>query len=142
MSFVAVRFGGFLHFDWRDDSLATGLLGLGCALMWYAILQAVSAWTAERRGSGLFLGITIGVLASAQGLTHATFLGPIFVDVFKAILFVDPLAYFSSVTVNHHGGATIDSYFDMPIALRATIVWVLAAVAIVLATIEWKRVEI
>jgi hypothetical protein len=142
MSIVAVTIGHDLHFDWGDQWLATALLALGCALMWYAVLQAVSAWTAERRGSGYIFGIAIAVLASAQGLAHATFLGPVFVDIFKAILFIDPLAYFSSVTVDQHGGATIDSYFAMPIGERALIVWVLAAVAIVLASIEWKRVEI
>jgi hypothetical protein len=130
------------HFALDADTLPGGLLGLGCAVMWYAVLQAATAWTPERRGSGLFLGLSIGLLVMAQPLSHATFFGPAFVDVFKAVLFIDPLAYLSTVHANDSGDASFGAYFTAPVGVRALIVWALAAVAIVLASFEWKRVQI
>ncbi len=146
MSFAAISIVGAIlqqniEFRWTGDTLAAGLLGLGCAFAWYAILQAVSAWTPERRGSGVFLGVGIGVLVSAEGLSNLTFLGPIFVDVFKAILLIDPIAYFAS-GVSNAGDATLAAFIPNSVAVRAAVVWGLAAVAIVLASVEWKRVEI
>ena len=146
LTFVTISFAGaILHesiaLRWSDDTLAAGLLGLGCAFAWYAILQAVSAWTPERRGSGVFLGVGIAVLVSAEGLSNLTFLGPIFVDVFKAILLIDPIAYFAS-GVSNAGDATLASYVPNSVAVRAAVVWGLAAIAIVLASVQWKRVEI
>jgi hypothetical protein len=136
---AAAVVGAPLHFQRESDTLASGLLGLGCALMWYALLQAVTAWTPEKRGSGLFLGLGVAVLVLAQPLSHATFFGPAFCDVFKAILYIDPLAYFSSVGFKDSGDP---SNFSAPVGVRALIVWALAAVAIVLASFEWKRVQI
>lgn len=140
-SVAAAVVGVPLHLQWDSDTVAAGLLGLGSAIMWYAVLQAVTAWTPEKRGSGLFLGLGIAMLVFAQPLSNATIFGPAFCDVFKALLFVDPLAYFSSVN-ERPGEPTIGGYFDAPIGVRALIVWVLAAVAIALASFEWKRVQI
>jgi hypothetical protein len=131
-----------VHFKWESDTLATALLGLGCAVMWYAILQAVTAWTPERRGSGLFLGIGVALLVLAQPLSHFTYFGPLFCDAFKALLFIDPFAYFSQVKFEDSGDATIGAYFSAAIGVRALIVWALAALAIGLASLEWKRVQI
>jgi hypothetical protein len=131
-----------LHLRWDADTLATALLGLGCAVMWYAILQAVTAWTPERRGSGLFLGLGVTVLVLAQPLSHVTYFGPVFSGAFKALLFIDPLAYFSQVKFEDSGDATIGSYFSAAIGVRALIVWAIAAIAIAVASFEWKRVEI
>ena len=129
------------RFDWSADALGMEVLGLGCAVMWYGVLQAVSAWTAERRGSGIYVGVTIAILCVANPLSHATFLGPI-AQLFGAILYIDPLAYFSSVTIDAARNLSTPSVFVAPLAVRAAIVWTLAAASIVLATFEWKRVEI
>jgi hypothetical protein len=142
VSFAAAVIRAPLHYVWQGDTLATGLLGLGCAVMWYALLQAFTAWTAERRGSGLFFGIGIAILVLAQPLSHATLLGPLFCDVFKAVLFIDPFAYFSQVRFEDSGDATIGAYFSAAIGIRAAIVWALAGVAIGLASFELKRVQI
>jgi hypothetical protein len=135
----SISLWGHVRYVWSSDTLGVAVLGLGAAVMWYALLQALSAWT-SRRG-GIFVGMGAATLGFAIPLSKATILGPV-TYLFKAILLIDPLAYFTSVTMKDNGDVSIGAQFAETLVLRAVIVWLLAAAALAIATISWKRVEV
>ena len=127
------------HLVWSGETLTVLILGIGAGVMWYAMLQLFSSWSARRAGG--FIGGGAALLGIAPALAQATFLGPLQL-VFKAILYVDPLAYFSSVGV-HDSGVSIDAQiFLASVGIRAVLVWVIAAAALAIASVTWNRVEI
>jgi len=73
-------------------------------------------------------------------LSQATILGPI-AALFGLLLYVDPLAYFTAVTV-HDQDVAIRGVLNYAIGARAVMVWMLGAGALGLATLLWKRVEV
>ena len=124
---------------WNADTFGVFLLGLGTATMWYGMLQLFSSWAVRRAGA--FVGVGTAVFALSPALAKATFLGPLHY-LFEYILFIDPLAYFTSVTVGDAGAVSFNSIVSLDSSIRLLLVWILAAVALAIATFNWKRVQI
>ena len=126
-------------FIWSADTIGTAVLGIGAAFAWYGVLQAFSAWTTRR--AGIFVGIGAALLGLAIPFSRISLLGPV-QYFFKAVLFIDPIAYFTSVTMTSGGDVSVGGQFATSLAVRATAVWILAPVSLTIATLCWKRVEI
>lgn len=135
---VAGSLGSHAHYIFSSETFALVFLGLGAAFMWYAILQAVSSWTSGRGGG--FVGLAAGLMGFALPGSHWTFLGPI-VYVFRAILYIDPLAYFSSVTTSG-SAVTVGSFSPGSMLERGLSAWILGAVFLGIAAFFWNRVEV
>lgn len=115
-----------------------GGLGLGVALMWYGILQAV---TATYRGKGAtIVALSWGVFGVLVGISSLTMLGPIVLGIVHVLNLVNPIAYFSGI-LNRGDMYEIDSALGIPLEVRACIAWVIAFTGMALATSTWKRVE-
>ena len=117
-----------------------GALGLGIAFMWYGIMQAI---TAPSRGKGgVLVAWSWAAFAILTGLPAATFLGPAFVAIARAVNLFNPIAYFSTLTETSDHNAEAMSVIGLPIEPRVALAWCIALIACGLAIRLWKRVEI
>lgn len=111
------------------------LLGLGVALMWCALTLAL---TARLRRGGWVGGVMWPVSFLCIGLAQIG--GPVGA-IGRAINLINPLAYFSGSRVSDSGALSLDSVFGFPVEERALIVWLLAALFCLAATLLWSRRE-
>lgn len=114
---------------------------LGVAFMWYAVVQAVSAGLNGRGGAAIglswpvFGGLLWLAVADVPGL-HAVGL---------ALNVINPLAWLSSTTRVQHGvvsSATSSLFPFLPHAVVVVAPWLLAGLALYLATVLWSRREV
>ncbi len=126
------------------DSHALGILFLvlGFSLLWYGVLQAVTA--GYRGRGGKFVGFSWIVFLVLVQLASVNVLGPIFHGIVMLLNIVNPFAYVTGITSHSNlGGDTIvNSVFPLSIEARAAITWCLAAAGCAVAIAAWKRVEV
>jgi hypothetical protein len=117
-------------------------LGLGMSFMWYGIVQAITAGL--RGGGGWIAGGSWAVFGLLLLLPGVTFFGPVFHYAVVALNLVNPIAYFSSLTVNGHDAAAHGSSLlsDLGVGSRAAITWLIGLVACAIAVASWKRIEV
>ncbi|MBC5824721.1 MAG: hypothetical protein GIW99_02580 [Candidatus Eremiobacteraeota bacterium] len=132
---------GLATFISADGALAATLLGFGVALSWYAVSQAASASLRSkgRAVSGFAWPVAFALIALSfaplQTMLH---------EVVLALNFLNPLAYLSTVavTTNDHGTSAASGGV-LPLTLSARIigVYLLAAVGLIAALAQWRRLE-
>ncbi len=137
---IALPTGALRHLL-HDPNLGELLVrSLGVTFMWYAVVQAASAGLNGRGGAAIGLSWPVfgGLLwlgtADVPGL-HALGL---------ALNVVNPLAWLSSTTRAQHGvvSSSIGSLYPfLPHAVVVVAPWLLAGLALYLATVLWSRRE-
>lgn len=113
-------------------------LGLGVAMMWYGVLQAVTASYPGKGGT--IVGLSWAVFVVLAGLDFVSALGPIVLGVVHVLNLVNPIAYFAG-SVSHIRTYDADWVLGLPLEARACIVWTIAMLSLALAANSWKRVE-
>jgi len=110
-------------------------LGLGVAVMWYALIQVLtcSLGPGARSISGFlwpaaFVGLGLSKVPGALGVIARAF------DV------VNPLAYMNG-TLGNAGGVHQTSLWPLPVETRALVVWLFAALFCAIAITLWPRKE-
>ena len=109
------------------------VLGLGGALMWYAMISVVSARLPGR--GPLIAGLSWGVFPLLVGLVHAHF--PIWLhDVVYALNYLNPVAWLGGTTPQGNS-----SFLPYSAWTRATCEWSIALLALVASVRLWSTRE-
>jgi hypothetical protein len=130
----------FVNVDGPSFSLA--VVGLGVAVMWYGLLQGLTAGNHVR--GGLFVGLSWAAAFTLPVLALATRHVPALHAVVMVLNVLNPLAYFTSYHP-HLRTATpyeLGSLIPVNIWARAAITWSFGIVGCALAIIGWKRLEV
>jgi hypothetical protein len=122
------------HVDFGGDDPVWAFKSFGAVVMFYALLQAVSAWVPGR--GGLVLGLSwplIIVLESLTQITHPAWIAAIF----------DFLTYFNPIT---YLGSTVSkgamhAALPLPLLAQAFLSWIIALAALAIAVAGYKRRE-
>jgi hypothetical protein len=153
---IAVTFFGTLLFftittlrsnpniTWYADSLAlpTLALGLGAALMTYALVQALTSW--HLANGGLISGLVIAGCAALIGLGSSRLPSP-YGALVGVLNYLNPFAYYGPVNIDQKHGPIVfefTRYLPLDLGVKIACVWLLAAVYMAIATYGWKRLEI
>jgi hypothetical protein len=140
ISFVALAIVGILGRVFVDSTAPYILvLGLGVAVMWYGMLQAITSGL--RFGGGMFIGIGWGVCFFLLALHGVTALGPAFHALITGLNFLNPLAYFTSFGITGEN-VTTTSLNVISDPFRVIIPWTIGIVGCAIAIFSWKRVEV
>jgi hypothetical protein len=113
----------------------------GVVVMWYAVVQAASAGLSGRGGA--VIGLSWPVFGGLLGLATVWQI-PGLHGLALALNVFNPLAWLSSTTRVAHGAAvsTTSSLFPfLPHAVVVVAPWLLAGLALYLATVLWSRRE-
>jgi hypothetical protein len=111
-------------------------LSLGVTLMWYALIQAITA--ALPTNTGIVVGLLWPGSLILSGLNGS--INPTFDAVIHVLNAFNPLAYLNNVT--HSAAATAETgYWQLPPSEAAAIVWALSVVLAVVAIALWQRRE-
>jgi hypothetical protein len=138
--FAVVGLLGRLTFG--PTSLAPIAIGLGIAFMWYGMVQAVTA--TMRGGAGLVLGLSWGVFAVMQGLQNlSTDLVPeVVVRSIHLLNILNPFIYLNAIFGTTGGHLTNDDTLDPHYFQSLATVWIVAIVALAIAVVQRKRMEV
>jgi hypothetical protein len=119
--------------NWADLP-ATAAQALGAAVMWFALIAAVSAWIPGRGGAitGLSWPLFL-ILASLQQLTRPVWL----MSVVHTLNYLNPLLY---IGILEQGDGR--NKLGMPLEFQLVFVWFVAAVCCGIAIAGWNRQEI
>jgi hypothetical protein len=140
-AFVPLAAIGFLgNVALEPDTLVVALVDLGSAFMWYALVQAASAWYAGRAGFVVGLSWAAFTVLLLVGTTQG--FGPLFHDVVLALNCFNPLAYVSSLTIQQNETVTENAILPLTLGLRLLTVWVIGVAACAIAIAGWKRLEV
>jgi hypothetical protein len=111
-------------------------LSLGVSLMWYALIEAVTA--ALPISAGIVVGLMWPAALILSGLNGS--INPTFDTVIRVLNVFNPLAYLNSV--KHTAATTTETgYWQLPPSEAALIVWGLSVVYIAVAIALWMRRE-
>jgi hypothetical protein len=138
LTMVAV-FVGILRLQLVPD-LETGsipyiALGLGVAVMWYALIQLLTFWLPpSARSAG---GILWPVAFVAIALTKVP--GPLG-EAARALDVINPIAYMDGM-ISDSSGARQASLWQLPVEDRALIVWLFAALFCAIVIALWPKKE-
>lgn len=143
--FVLVPFAvvGLLdRITFGPTSLAPFALGIGIAFMWYGMVQAVTA--TMRGGAGLVLGLSWGVFAVMQALQNLSsdLIPEVVVRLIHFLNIFNPFLYLSDVFATPDGRLTRDDVLAPHYFQSLAIVWIVALVALALAIVQRKRMEV
>jgi len=139
LGFVGLWIVGILGRLYVDASaLEIAVTGLAEALMWYGLLQVVSAPLRPRLGNlrGISWPIFLG-LAAMYGFTG---FGPIFHDFVAAVDFLNPLVYDTSLNIEGPA-VTTSSIVGLSEPVRLAITSGIGILGCGLAALNWRRVE-
>jgi hypothetical protein len=137
---VALASVGILDRVFVDPgALVIAAAGLGAAVMWYGVLQALTSW--NRLKGGLFIGISWATFTITAPLYGVTELGPIFHAFMVAVNFLNPLAYYTSCSMNGDT-VTVNSLLGLGTGSIIALTWTLGIAGLAIATFGWKRVEV
>ena len=112
------------------------VLSLGVAIMWYALIQAITA--AIPGSAGLVVGLLWPgalILSGMRGSINATFDAAV-----KVLNVFNPLAYLNTSS-NASAATTVSGYWQGPDDERALIVWALSIALAAVAIALWTRRE-
>jgi hypothetical protein len=110
--------------------------------MWYAILQAFTAWF--RGSAGAVSGISWGVFITLAVLGAEHLPAPLHAAI-AAIDIVNPLAYVTSLRTEGSGDITLtgtSSIYALGQGWRIAVVYAMAVAAAAVSVIGWKRAEL
>ena len=138
--FAEVGLLGRISFE--PASLAPVAIGLGIAFMWYGLIQAVTATL--RGGAGLVLGLSWGVFGVFQALQNLTTdqVPDVVVFLIHAFNVINPFMYLSEAFGGFHDKPGHDQPLDPQYLQSLAIVWLVAIVALAIATVQRKRMEV
>jgi len=112
--------------------------GLGTSLMWYGLLQLVTA--PRTAGGGLFIGLSWPFFLIALALYQVDAFGAPFHLLVTGVDFFNPLAY---VEFNGHDDQiSVTSLLGFSQSASIAITWGLATASCALAVVSWKRLEV
>jgi hypothetical protein len=128
-----------------DRTLPTLIIGLGVAIMWYGLMQALSSWQRGGRG-GMIIGLSWAAAFVLASLAEATAGGglPLLHSLVIALDVVNPLAYFSSYALSGYG-AHVSPVLPQALAgttMRELATWSIGIVCCAAAVAGWKRLEV
>jgi len=116
---------------------ATFALGLGAAMMWYALVLLVSARIPAR--GGMIAGLSWAVFIAIGTLWAAPMPAPVHA-VFGALNYLNPMAWIGGVSsASHH---SVQHAVELPMPLQILGCWAIAAVAAVVAVRLWATREV
>ena len=129
--------GGRVPIVWAHAAPAL-LRGFGLTLMWYALVQAATAW-------GTFRGVTIAALSwpifiILAALEAARFPAP-WHQLLTVINLFNPMAYISGTTVQNNGEVVLHSIIPLGDTARLLFMYVISSAALIFAVFSWKRME-
>jgi|GEM_PF-1199750 len=138
--FTLVGLLGRLTFG--PTSLAPVAIGLGIAFMWYGMVQAVTA--TMRGGAGLVLGLSWGVFAVMQGLQNLTtdLVPEVVVRSIHLLNILNPFIYLSDIFGTTGGQLAKDDSLAPHYFQNLAIVWIVALIALAIAVVQRKRMEV
>ena len=123
---------GLIAFNAADSLLALAL-GMGAAVMWYAMISVVAARLPGR--GGMIAGLSWAVFFVLIILTAAPF-PPLFHAVFTALDYLNPIAWLGNM-----GSSGRHEIITLSEPLRAAGAWGIAAIAIVASVRLWSTRE-
>lgn len=128
---------GAVGIGWNDAAWSV-LRAFGFAVMWYAIVQAVSAGV---RVSGTAIaGISWPVFIVGASLEGARFPAP-WNQILTAFNIFNPMAYLSGTTMKENGDVVLQSFIGFDPAVRVALMYGIAVLALLIAVTTWKRME-
>jgi hypothetical protein len=128
---------GRLYVD--RTALSIAALGLGVSVMWYGMLQALTAGMRFR--AGMFIGIGWGLFSILAALHGVVELGPTFHAVVATLNYLNPLAYYTSLSMSG-SDVTTSSLLGLSEPLRLLIPYSIGIIGCAIAIAGWKRVEV
>lgn len=132
---VLAMFGllGRFRFD-GAGAAAIVTLGLGCAIMWYALVTLVTAWLPGR--GGLIAGLSWVAFLVLGGLWAAPF--PTLIHwLIAALNYLNPLAYFGNIGSSGH-----DQVIPLTGVVRTLMAWCIGIAALVGTVRLWSTREV
>jgi len=120
------------------EDLTLIALMLGTAVMFYGLIQALTAWNQAPGGvfSGLAWPFFLVVLALGFWETAPPLLGAIL----HGLQYVDPFSYVS-FKIDENGFTDLGGRLGLSIGARAVLAWAIGIVACAIAAFSWKRLE-
>lgn len=115
------------------------LRALGFAVMWYAIIQAVSA--ALRFSGSAIIGMSWPVFIIGASLEAARFPAP-WHQILTAINLFNPMAYLSGTHVSANGDVVLQSFIGFDPAVRVALMYGITVLALLVAVTTWRRMEV
>ena len=131
-------FKGQVTFD-AGAALGISASGLGAAFMWYGLLQALTSWNHAR--GGLVIGLSWVYVTVLAPIATALDFGPGFHAVALAMNYINPLAYYASITEKGHE-AVVESLLGFSTGADIALTWSIGIVACAVAAYGWKRLEV
>jgi hypothetical protein len=111
-------------------------LSIGVALMWWALIEAITAMLPSGGRSVVgFLWPAALIVGSISGLGGA--IGAIIL----ILNVVNPLAYLGHLSSSNDVSSTSTGYWHLPVDERALAVWALSVVLSAIAVVLWQRRE-
>jgi hypothetical protein len=126
-----------LHFvpALEDGFLPRVVLGLGVAVMWYALIQLITFWfpPGARSGGGILWPVAFVAIALAKvpGPLGATA---------RVLDIINPIAYADGL-IGDSSGVHQDSLWQFPLEERALIVWFFAVLFCAIVIALWPKKE-
>ena len=127
---------GVLPINW-SGAVGDVFRALGFSLMWYALIQAVTAGLGSRGGA--VAGASWPVFIVAALLESARFPSP-WQEVLTVINVFNPMAYLSSTTVEHDD-VVLRSIIPFSTEVRLTLMYAITFAAVAVAVARWRRME-
>jgi hypothetical protein len=116
-----------------------GALGLGISIMWFGIIQAITA--PYRGGGGWIAGVSWGFFGILLLLPGATLFGPVVHTIVMVLNLANPLAYYSSITGSEHE-VKVEALINLGLGARSAITWAIGIATCAVAVFSWKRLEV
>lgn len=120
------------------DAVGDYARAFGFALMWYAIVQGLSAGFSVRGGT--VAGLSWPVFLFAAALEAARFPSP-WQEILTAINVFNPMAYVSNPSFSDKGGVALHSIIPFEMSVRVALMYGITVAALWLAVSRWKRME-
>ncbi|GEM_PF-1544088 len=121
-----------------DGPFGDVLRALGFAVMWFSIVQALSARLPVR--SSVIAGMSWPVFIVGAMLEAARFPSP-WNEILTAINLFNPMAYLSGTSVTSSGAVVLQSFIGFAPAVRLALMYGISACALIVAVTTWKRME-
>jgi len=140
LAVLLLGLGKYLAVDAR--TVPTLVIGLGTAVMWYGLVQGLTAWL---RGRGaIVIGISWAVAFVLLSFAEATrYAAPEVHAFFMGLDVLNPLAYYSSYSLSGYGAhaSPVLPQFLAGTEMRSLMTWTIGALGCISAVVGWKRLE-
>ena len=134
---VAIIVQGRIPLVWHN-AIPAFLRGFGLALMWYAMVQAATAW-APFRGV-VVSAVSWPVFIIVGSLEAVRFPAP-WSTVITVLNVFNPMAYLSGTEIQKNGDVVLHSLLPFDDSTRLALVYAISLAALAFAVFSWKRME-